>query len=73
VLYLWQIAKGAVIITTSSKRENIQKMVVADGLDSLSQEEVDEIEKVGRGVHWRSSTVSEGRALLRGWTLFGDL
>ena len=58
VLLKWTIQKGVVAITTSSNEERIKKMAAVDKLQSLSDEEMEEIDRVGRGVHFRSYAVS---------------
>jgi diketogulonate reductase-like aldo/keto reductase len=58
VLLKWTIQKGVVAITTSSNEERIKKMAAVDQLQSLTSEEMEEIDRVGRGVHFRSYAVS---------------
>lgn len=58
VLLKWTVQKGVVAITTSSNEGRIQKMAGVDKLDKLSDEEMAEIDKVGRSVHFRSYAVS---------------
>lgn len=58
VLLKWTTQRGVVAITTSSNEGRIQKMAKASQLDKLTDEEMAEIDKVGRGVHFRSYAVS---------------
>jgi len=53
VLLKWTIQKGVVAITTSSNEGRIKKMAGVGELGELTKEEMDEIDKVGRGVHFR--------------------
>lgn len=48
------------IITTSGNPDNIRKIPKVEDMEPLSKEEVGEIERVGRGIYWRTSTVSVG-------------
>lgn len=59
VLLKWTVQKGVVAITTSSNEGRIQKMAGVDKLDKLTPEEMAEIDKVGRSVHFRSYAVSQ--------------
>lgn len=59
VLLKWTTQKGVVAITTSSNEGRIQKMAGVDKLDKLTEEEMAEIDKVGRSVHFRSYAVSD--------------
>ena len=45
-------------ITTSSNEGRIQKMAGVSKLEDLTDGEMEEIDKVGRGVHFRSYAVS---------------
>lgn len=54
VLLKWTVQMGVVAITTSSNEGRIQKMASIDKLDNLTDEEMAEIDKVGRGIHFRS-------------------
>ena len=45
-------------ITTSSNEGRIQKMAGVGKLEDLTDAEMKEIDKVGRGVHFRSYAVS---------------
>jgi len=47
VLFQWVRAKGAVIITTTSKQERIDEYLGAGHLSPLTQEEIDAIDKAG--------------------------
>jgi len=58
VLLKWTIQKGVVAITTSSNEGRIKKMAGVGELGELTKEEMDEIDKVGRGVHFRGYAVS---------------
>lgn len=60
VLLKWTIQNGVVAITTSSNEGRIEKMAQAYKLDKLTDAEMAEIDKVGRGVHFRSYAVSSG-------------
>lgn len=62
VLLKWTTQKGVVAITTSSNEGRIQKMAGVDKLDKLTEEEMAEIDKVGRSVHFRSYAVSRLRS-----------
>jgi len=54
VLLLWTMQKGVVAVSTSTKAENVEKLAAVYKSDTqLSQEDMDEIEKVGRTVHYR--------------------
>jgi diketogulonate reductase-like aldo/keto reductase len=54
VLLLWNISKGVNAVTTSTKVENLKKMLTVSELPFLSQEEIDEIDSVGKKIHFRS-------------------
>jgi diketogulonate reductase-like aldo/keto reductase len=58
VLLLWTIQKGVVAVTTSSKAENLKKFADIQTKGELTDEEVEEIESVGRKVHFRGYKVS---------------
>jgi len=58
VLLKWTIQKGVVAITTSSSEGRIQKMAGVSRLEDLTDGEMEEIDRVGRGVHFRSYAVS---------------
>jgi diketogulonate reductase-like aldo/keto reductase len=58
VLLKWTIQKGVVAITTSSNEGRIQKMAGVSKLEDLTDEEMEEIDRVGRGVHFRAYAVS---------------
>jgi len=58
VLLKWTIQKGVVAITTSSNDGRIQKMAGVGKLEDLTDAEMKEIDKVGRGIHFRSYAVS---------------
>ena len=45
-------------ITTSSNEGRIQKMAGVSKLKDLTDEEMEEIDRVGRGVHFRAYAVS---------------
>jgi len=53
VLLLWTMQKGAVALTSSSKEERIKKFADTETLPELTKEEIDEIDKAGRKVHFR--------------------
>lgn len=53
VLLLWTMQKGAVAVTTSTKPDNIKKLATLNTMEGLSQEDMEEIEKVGKSVHFR--------------------
>ena len=55
VLLLWTMGKGVVAITSSSKDENIKKLGEIDTLPDLTRDEMNEIERVGRTVHYRAT------------------
>jgi diketogulonate reductase-like aldo/keto reductase len=54
VLLLWTMGHGVVALTSSTKPENLQKMVDTEGLPDLSKEDMEEIDSVGRSVHFRA-------------------
>ena len=58
VLLKWTIQKGVVAITTSSNEGRIQKMAGVSKLEDLTDEEMEEIDRVGRGIHFRAYAVS---------------
>lgn len=53
VLLQWTVQWGAVAVTTSSRKENIEKMVKSEAI-KLTKEDMQEIEQVGRTIHFRS-------------------
>ncbi|RSH93384.1 hypothetical protein EHS25_007740 [Saitozyma podzolica] len=53
VLLLWTMQKGAVAVTTSTKPDNIKKLATLNSMEGLSQEDMEEIERVGKTVHFR--------------------
>jgi diketogulonate reductase-like aldo/keto reductase len=53
VLLLWTRAKGAVAVTTSGKADRIRKVATVDALPDLDAADVEEIEAVGKKVHFR--------------------
>ena len=57
VLLQWTVQWGAVAVTTSSRKENIAKMVKSQSI-KLTKEDMAEIEKAGRTVHYRFYDVS---------------
>lgn len=59
VLLNWTIQKGVVAVTTSSKKENMEKMVRSEKLPELTQDEMSEIETVGKGIYFRAYPVSD--------------
>jgi diketogulonate reductase-like aldo/keto reductase len=65
VLLKWTIQKGVVAITTSSNEGRIQKMAGVGNLEDLTDEEMEEIDRVGRGIHFRSYAVSLCSAVRR--------
>lgn len=54
VLLLWCRAKKVVAVTTSANEERIVKLAQVQQLPDLEQSEVDEIESVGRKIHFRA-------------------
>ncbi|KAK4054128.1 hypothetical protein OIV83_001153 [Microbotryomycetes sp. JL201] len=54
VLLLWCKAKGVIAVTASANPDNIKKLAALQGLPDLEQSEVDEIEAVGRKIHFRA-------------------
>jgi diketogulonate reductase-like aldo/keto reductase len=54
VLLLWTIGHGVVALTSSTKPENLKKMVETEELRDLTQEEMDEIDEIGRSIHFRA-------------------
>ncbi|GAA5929255.1 uncharacterized protein JCM15063_004099 [Sporobolomyces koalae] len=53
-LLLWTRAKGVVAVTASGNEGRIKKLAQVQELPDLTQEEVDEIEQVGRKIHFRA-------------------
>jgi diketogulonate reductase-like aldo/keto reductase len=53
VLLLWTITKGVNPVTTSTKLENLKKMLTVSELPFLKDDEVEEIDRVGRTVYFR--------------------
>ncbi|KAG2009758.1 aldo-keto reductase [Coprinopsis cinerea AmutBmut pab1-1] len=47
VIFLWLRAKGAVIVTTSSKKERMEEYIAAGDLPPLTPEEVEAIDEAG--------------------------
>ena len=66
VCLLWCRAKGAIAVSASANPRNIEKMASTQRLPDLTTQEVDEIEQLGRKVHFRAY-VSERVSLLRLW------
>lgn len=54
VCLLWCRAKGAIAVTASASPKNIDKLAATQRLPDLTPDEVDEIEKTGRKVHFRA-------------------
>lgn len=52
-LNLWIRSKGVVVVSTSAKEKNIQKLAETQGLPDLTKEEVEEVEAVGRKIYFR--------------------
>lgn len=61
-LFLWTLAKGVNIITSSGNPKNIEGMAKVEGMPPLSDEEVKEIENAGRKCHWRNQKEVSTRA-----------
>lgn len=53
VLLLWTIQSGVSAVTTSGNPENIKKLAFVDSLPDLTKEEIQEIDTVGRKIHFR--------------------
>ncbi|KAG7092719.1 hypothetical protein E1B28_009049 [Marasmius oreades] len=53
VLTKWQIQKGVVVVTTSSKEHRIKETLEVPNLPDLTEDEITEIEDVGSEVHQR--------------------
>lgn len=53
VLYLWTIQKGVVAVTTSTNPDNIKKIAAVNDMPDLTADEIAEIDKVGKQVHYR--------------------
>lgn len=53
VLLLWTMQKGAVALTSSSREERIKQFAETEDLPDLTTEEMDEIDAIGRKVHFR--------------------
>jgi len=56
VLLLWTKAQGVVAITTSGTESRIRSLAATDDLPDLKPEEVEEITKIGKQVHFRHYT-----------------
>lgn len=54
VCLLWCRAKGAIAVSASANPRNIEKMASTQRLPDLTTQEVDEIEQLGRKVHFRA-------------------
>ena len=54
VLFLWTMGKGVVCVSASSTEKNIQKIALAQTLPDLSEEEMQEIDRIGKTIHFRS-------------------
>lgn len=54
VLLLWTVGKGAVALTSSSKSERTKAIADTEQLRDLTQEEMSEIDSVGRTVYHRA-------------------
>lgn len=57
-LLLWNLSTGVPVVTTSGNPDRIQKLAELDTLPDLLPEEVEEINKAGRSVHYRYYVVS---------------
>lgn len=64
-LILWQRSKGVVVVTASGNAERIKKLSLTQELPDLTKEEVDEIEAVGRKIHYRAYVRRSRRSLPR--------
>jgi diketogulonate reductase-like aldo/keto reductase len=53
VLVLWTKAKNVVVVTASGNPDRIKGLAETLSLPDLKKEEVEEIEKVGRSIHFR--------------------
>lgn len=47
------VTRGVVVVTTSTKKENLAKLVATEKLRDLTPDEVQEIEEVGKKIHFR--------------------
>lgn len=54
VCLLWCRAKGAIAVSASANPQNIEKLARTQTLPDLTADEVDEIERTGRKVHFRA-------------------
>lgn len=54
VLLLWTRAKGVIAVTASGNEERIHKLAAVQTLPDLTEEEVQEIEEVGRKIYFRA-------------------
>ncbi|GJE90727.1 aldo/keto reductase [Phanerochaete sordida] len=54
VLQLWLRKKGVVVVTTTTKQERLEEYLAVGTLPDLSDEEVEEIERVGSSHHHRA-------------------
>ncbi|EIW69720.1 hypothetical protein TREMEDRAFT_29854 [Tremella mesenterica DSM 1558] len=57
VSLLWQVCRGIVAVTSSTKAENLAKIAATERLRDLTEEELTEIEDVGKTVHFRAYKV----------------
>jgi diketogulonate reductase-like aldo/keto reductase len=53
VLLLWTIQKGVSAVTTSANEGRIKAMASTEQLPDLTKEDMDEIEQMGRKIHFR--------------------
>ena len=54
VLFLWTMGKGVVCVSASSTEANIEKIAFTQTLPELSAEEMQEIDRIGKTIHFRS-------------------
>ena len=53
VLLLWTIQKGVSAVTTSANADRIKAMASTEGLADLTEQDIKEIDDVGRKIHFR--------------------
>jgi len=74
VIFSWVKAKGAVIVTTTSRKERLQEYLDVGDLSSLTQEEVEAIDAAGSETWHNMITVTiYGRVVPQGVLLFVGL
>lgn len=54
VLLLWTMGHGVVALTSTTRPENLQKMAETEALPDLTAEEMEEIDAIGKTIHFRA-------------------